>query len=89
MKIPAKSERKAFSISSGFLVIGALVLLAGAMVFLNQALFWKPAPIIANAATAATPRSPADGRQLASEVLDVVSRETRSARETRSGARTP
>ena len=38
---------------------------------------------------AATPRSPADGRQLASEVLDVVSRETRSARETRSGARTP
>ena len=27
MKIPAKSERKAFSISSGFLVIGALVLL--------------------------------------------------------------
>ena len=38
---------------------------------------------------AATPRFPADGRQLASEVLDVVSRETRSARETRSGARTP
>jgi len=55
MKIPAKSERKAFSISNGFLVIGVLVLLAGAMVFLNQALFWKATPTIANAATAATP----------------------------------
>jgi small-conductance mechanosensitive channel len=37
---------------------------------------------------AATPRFAADGRQLASEVLGVVSREAPSARETRSGART-